>query len=265
MRGVPEVSRVKRPEPAAREGTGHRRRGIPGPRPSRAGPRLGPLQRTPSLRRRSPPPGRLAPRPRSLRVRGATTGSSSSALPLRTIPPRRAPARRPSTRGRGVRQRRLRAESPAAALAQAEEALVWQPLGPAPIGAGQTFGTPRVPVSGRVSTVVLDPGYDGTTNQTVYLGAAQGGVWRSRNNGATWTPLTDDQPSLAMGAIAIDPEPKRNLRGHRRGAPEHGQLLWRGAAQINRRRRELAADRRVSTTEPRIPFLHRRFVHDPGD
>jgi photosystem II stability/assembly factor-like uncharacterized protein len=52
---------------------------------------------------------------------------------------------------------------------------------------------------------VLDPGYDGATNQTVYLGAAQGGVWRSRDNGATWTPLTDDQPSLAMGAIAIDP------------------------------------------------------------
>ncbi len=81
----------------------------------------------------------------------------------------------------------------------------WTPLGPAPIGQGQTFGTPRVAVSGRVSTVVLDPGYNGATNQTIYLGAAQGGVWRSRDNGATWTPLTDDQPSLAMGAIATDP------------------------------------------------------------
>ncbi len=81
----------------------------------------------------------------------------------------------------------------------------WVPLGPAPIGQGQTFGNPRVAVSGRVSTVVFDPGYNGSSNQTVYLGAAQGGVWRSRDNGATWTPLTDDQPSLAMGAIAIDP------------------------------------------------------------
>jgi uncharacterized protein (TIGR03437 family) len=81
----------------------------------------------------------------------------------------------------------------------------WVPLGPAPIGQGQTFGTPRVAVSGRVSTVVFDPGYNSSTNQTVYLGAAQGGVWRSRDNGATWAPLTDDQPSLAMGAMAIDP------------------------------------------------------------
>ncbi|MGH9834598.1 MAG: hypothetical protein ACRD9Y_16400 [Blastocatellia bacterium] len=85
------------------------------------------------------------------------------------------------------------------------QSLAWVPLGPAPIGQGQTFGTPRVAVSGRVSTVVFDPGYNGSSNQTVYLGAAQGGVWRSRDNGATWTPLTDDQPSLAMGAIAIDP------------------------------------------------------------
>ncbi|MGH9935475.1 MAG: WD40/YVTN/BNR-like repeat-containing protein, partial [Blastocatellia bacterium] len=83
--------------------------------------------------------------------------------------------------------------------------LQWTPLGPAPIGEGQTFGVPRVAVSGRVSTVAFDPGYNGTSNQTVYLGAAMGGVWRSRDNGATWTPLTDDQPSLAMGAIAIDP------------------------------------------------------------
>jgi len=81
----------------------------------------------------------------------------------------------------------------------------WTPLGPAPIGEGQTFGVPRVAVSGRVSTVTLDPGYNGSSNQTVYLGAAMGGVWRSRDNGATWTPLTDDQPSLAMGALAIDP------------------------------------------------------------
>jgi uncharacterized protein (TIGR03437 family) len=74
-----------------------------------------------------------------------------------------------------------------------------------PIGQGQTFGTPKVSVSGRVSTIALDPGYNGTSNRTIYLGAAQGGVWRSRDNGATWMPLTDAQPSLAMGALAIDP------------------------------------------------------------
>lgn len=83
--------------------------------------------------------------------------------------------------------------------------LIGLALGPAPIGQGQTFGTPRVSVSGRISAIALDPGYNGTTNQAVYIGAAQGGVWRSRDNGANWTPLTDDQPSLAIGALAIDP------------------------------------------------------------
>ena len=81
----------------------------------------------------------------------------------------------------------------------------WVALGPQPIGQGQTFGSPRVPVSGRVSAIALDPGYNGTSNQTVYVGGAQGGVWRSTDNGTTWTPIMDDQPSLAIGAIAIDP------------------------------------------------------------
>ncbi len=80
----------------------------------------------------------------------------------------------------------------------------WAQIGPMPIRFGQTFSR-RVSVSGRISTVVLNPGYDGVANWTVYIGAAQGGVWRSTDNGANWTPLTEDQPSLAMGAIAIDP------------------------------------------------------------
>jgi photosystem II stability/assembly factor-like uncharacterized protein len=81
----------------------------------------------------------------------------------------------------------------------------WTALGPAPIGTGQTFGSPKVSVSGRVNVLALDPGYNGTSNQTVYIGAATGGVWRSTNNGSTWTPLFDDQPFLAIGALAIDP------------------------------------------------------------
>lgn len=84
----------------------------------------------------------------------------------------------------------------------------WESLGPQPIEGGQTFGNngdPRGLVSGRVADIAFDPGYNGTTNQTVYLGAAQGGVWKTTNNGQTWTPLTEDQPSLAVGAIAIDP------------------------------------------------------------
>ena len=87
----------------------------------------------------------------------------------------------------------------------AADPLIWTSLGPQPIAQGQTSGSPRVSVSGRISALALHPQYDGTTNQTVYIGGAQGGVWRSTDDGANWTPLTDSQPSLAMGAIAIDP------------------------------------------------------------
>ena len=84
----------------------------------------------------------------------------------------------------------------------------WTPLGPAPIPNGQTSGTVlnpanEVPVSGRVTTIVIDPA-DPTAN-TVYVGTAQGGLYRSLDGGTTWTQLTEAAQSLAIGALALDP------------------------------------------------------------
>ena len=39
----------------------------------------------------------------------------------------------------------------------------------------------------------------------MYIGPANGGVWKSTDAGITWIPLTDQQVSLSMGAIEIDP------------------------------------------------------------
>ena len=39
----------------------------------------------------------------------------------------------------------------------------------------------------------------------IYLGTAGGGIWKSTDDGAAWTPLTDRQQSLAIGALALDP------------------------------------------------------------
>lgn len=83
---------------------------------------------------------------------------------------------------------------------------VWVPIGPEPIQYGQTFGSPRNNVSGRISALALDPRYDGVSNRTIYLGSAQGGLWKSDDNGENWRPLTDDQKTQAVGAIAIDPK-----------------------------------------------------------
>jgi len=38
-----------------------------------------------------------------------------------------------------------------------------------------------------------------------YIGAVNGGVWRTNDAGRTWTPLFDDQPTGSIGAIAVAP------------------------------------------------------------
>jgi photosystem II stability/assembly factor-like uncharacterized protein len=75
----------------------------------------------------------------------------------------------------------------------------WMPLGPAPILGGQTPG--GQPVSGRISAIAADP----RDANVIYLAAAGGGVWKTTDAGNSWSPLTDDQATLFMGAIALAP------------------------------------------------------------
>jgi hypothetical protein len=44
-----------------------------------------------------------------------------------------------------------------------------------------------------------------TPGGPMYAGTASGGVWRSTNNGISWTPLTDGECGLTTGAMARDP------------------------------------------------------------
>jgi photosystem II stability/assembly factor-like uncharacterized protein len=94
----------------------------------------------------------------------------------------------------------------AASLAAASSApsLVWSELGPRLVnndtvinGTGQNDLDP--PWSGRVSAIAP------VNSQTVYAGGATGGVWKTVNGGGSWTPLFDTQSSLAIGALAVDP------------------------------------------------------------
>jgi hypothetical protein len=84
----------------------------------------------------------------------------------------------------------------------------WTALGPAPIPNGQTIpadangiSLTQAPVSGRLTAVAIDP----TDPNTAYVGAAQGGVYQTRDGGTTWTPLMDNAITLAVGSLELDP------------------------------------------------------------
>lgn len=78
--------------------------------------------------------------------------------------------------------------------ASAAQAQMWTAIGPAPI-------TNFSGASGRVAAVVCSP----TDANKWFIGACDGGVWRTTDAGMTWTPLTDGLPTTAIGALALDP------------------------------------------------------------
>jgi hypothetical protein len=87
----------------------------------------------------------------------------------------------------------------------------WTPLGPVPLASDATGSgfQDYHQVSGRATAVAIDPA--DPSGNTVYIGGAQGGVWKSTNaatsiaNNVTWTAVTDDQATLSTGSIVIQP------------------------------------------------------------
>src|SRR5262249_31996654 len=75
----------------------------------------------------------------------------------------------------------------------------WSALGPNPIAQIQRSDNALATVSGRIGALAIAP------NGRFILGAAQGGIWTSDDQGSTWTPRTDEQGSLATGAVTIAP------------------------------------------------------------
>lgn len=75
---------------------------------------------------------------------------------------------------------------------------VWQAIGPASM---DMLNWAMGRVSGRLNAITPHPNDD----DTVYIGAAAGGVWKTTNGGLDWTPLFDDVGTLPIGAVTLDP------------------------------------------------------------
>ena len=63
---------------------------------------------------------------------------------------------------------------------------VWRSIGPASM-------------AGRIDDIEVAP----NDPYTIYVGYATGGIWKSANNGTTWTPIFDTYPTSSIGDIAI--------------------------------------------------------------
>jgi len=74
----------------------------------------------------------------------------------------------------------------------------WSSIGPTP-----TTGGFFSPVTGRITTIAVDP--SDSTGNTVLIGGAMGGIWRTTDGGQSWTAVGDQNASLAMGSIAFAP------------------------------------------------------------
>ena len=81
----------------------------------------------------------------------------------------------------------------------------WTPTGPYNLP-GNLTGYMQNGI-GRINCIAFHP----TIASTYYVGVAQGGVWKTTNNGVSWTPLTDNLPIDRISDIAIDPTNPDNI------------------------------------------------------
>jgi photosystem II stability/assembly factor-like uncharacterized protein len=80
----------------------------------------------------------------------------------------------------------------------------WRSIGPAVMG-------------GRIDDVAVDEG----NPSTMYVGYATGGIWKTVNNGTTWTPIFDEFPVSSIGDIEI--------------APSNPSIIYVGTGEPNNR------------------------------
>jgi photosystem II stability/assembly factor-like uncharacterized protein len=72
--------------------------------------------------------------------------------------------------------------------------------------------------SGRVMAIAVNP----KNKFEYYVGVASGGVWKTVNDGTTWTPLFDGEGSYSIGWVTLD--------------PNDSSVVWVGSGESNSQR-----------------------------
>src|SRR5947207_375727 len=120
---------------------------------------------------------------------------------------------------------------------------VWRGIGPASMG-------------GRIDDIA---GVD-SNPYIYYVGSATGGVWKTTNNGTTFTPIFDTYSTASIGDIAI--------------APSNPDIVWVGTGEANNRQSSSFGDGIYKSTDAGKTFARMglldsqsiaRIVIDPKD
>src|SRR5437762_305322 len=120
---------------------------------------------------------------------------------------------------------------------------VWRGIGPASMG-------------GRIDDIA---GVD-SNPYIYYVGSATGGVWKTTNNGTTFTPIFDTYSTASIGDIAI--------------APSNPDIVWVGTGEANNRQSSSFGDGIYKSTDAGASFTKMgladsqsisRIVIDPKD
>src|SRR5580704_8209616 len=124
----------------------------------------------------------------------------------------------------------------------------WTSIGPTP-----TTGGEFSPVTGRITTIAVDP--SDATGSTALIGGAQGGIWRTTNAGATWTAVGDQNASLAMGSIAFAPSSPATVYAGTGEQASIGFDVYYGAGVLKSANGGLTWTQTCTTGSATCPFI----------
>src|SRR5207249_1815785 len=93
-----------------------------------------------------------------------------------------------NTRSNAIQQAKAKMESFDKRTLGLQSINQWKQIGPTNAG-------------GRINTIAVHP----TDGKTLWVGAADGGIWKSTDNGGSWKAMMDNENAISMGALAVDP------------------------------------------------------------
>ena len=72
--------------------------------------------------------------------------------------------------------------------------------------------------SGRISDFAVNP----ENHSEIYAAVSAGNIWKTTNNGTTWTPVFDKYGAYSIGCLKMD--------------PENPHVIWAGTGENNHQR-----------------------------